>query len=69
MAQLPPAHDFIHKPVASQKLRRLEILRQLLLDGPFDDPSPRKPDEGPGLCQDDVPQGGKAGGDRRWWGR
>ena len=45
------------------ELRPLEALRQGLADGLLDDPGTGKADQGAGLGQDDVAQGGETGGD------
>ncbi len=61
--QLHPGHHRVHKAVLHLKLRPLEALRQGLADGLLDDPGTGKADQRAGLGQDDVAQGGEAGGD------
>ena len=60
---LQPGHHRVHKAVFFLELRPLEALRQGLADGLLDDPGTGKADQGTGLRQNDVPQGGKAGRD------
>ena len=60
---LGAGHHRVHEAVLHLELRTLEAFRQRLADGLLDDPGTRKADEGAGLRQDDVAQGGEAGGD------
>ena len=57
---LKAGYHRVHKAVLLLELRPLETLRQGLADGLLDDPGTGKADQGTGLRQNDVPQGGKA---------
>ena len=58
-----PRHDGVNEAVLQQVFGPLEALGQLFTDGLLDDAGPRKPDQRPRLCQHDIAQAGKAGGD------
>ena len=60
---LRPGDHLVHKAMLLLVLRPLEALRQSLANGLLDNPGTGKANEGSGLRQNDVPQGGKAGGD------
>src|SRR5699024_8258530 len=62
-AQPGPRHDGINEAVLQQVFGPLEALGQLFTDGLLDDAGPREPDQRPRLCQHDIAQAGKAGGD------
>ena len=58
---LAPGHHSVHKTVFLLIFRPLEALWQGLPNGLLNDPWAGKANEGAGLCQNDVAQGGKAG--------
>ena len=54
-------HNSIQKPMLQQKLGTLKSFRQFLSNGLFNYPWSCKPNQGIGLCQNDITQHGKTG--------
>ena len=57
-----PGDHRVHEAVFHLEFRPLEPLRKRLADGLLDHPGPGEANKGSRLRQDDIPQGGEAGG-------